>query len=323
MSNSVTDLIIQLQNEAVAYDQRSRQANGSDRKVFRKLSTLTKDHAASVQEGIMLAFTRPLMEIITPEFAKTLVANARQTNRGVGQAFKDSANVYIENAAKMEGERFGGVVFTKAVLAHLNLVNWAYLGQYIEIIAGDVDVDSPLPKTCGRNDCAVLEKRVPEGWTVGCDTCKRTTEVMATKPQAIAKWNELEFDEVKEKIDRAPEYDSAKASRTLSSGGYALTPADFEALSDEDKGKALNYVSSGKRIPEPLCLINWRRKPSHLQIILAIAGASVPVDIIMSATEEERDAAFKWASAWDQHYNYKVKTHIPPVPNWVIPYISE
>lgn len=316
MSNTITDLIVQFQNEGVAYDHKARTANGSDRKVFRKLSALTRDHAATVQEGFMLAFTRPLMELITPEFAKTLVANARETNRGVGQAFKDSANVYIEQAAEMEKNHFGGVVFTKAVLEYLNLVNWSYLGQYIEMVAGDVDVEAPLPKTCGRQDCNVVERRVPDGWTVNCSTCGRTSEVMATRLQAVAKWNELEFDEPATPIERsglevvpkAETFDAEKSAAYLSRNGFTVTKEMFEHWTPEDQGKALNYVASGGKIAKPA---NLSVCDNSLLLAEVSRFASVPEDVFNGWTAEERIAAYKWAQGTEEPIPAHLYAYLP------------
>lgn len=324
MSNTITDIIVQFQNEAVAYDQKARKANGSDRKVFRKLSGLTKDHAATVQEGFMLAFTRPLMELITPEFAKTLVANARETNRGVGQAFKDSANNYIQHAAQMETQTFGGVVFTKSVLEYLNLVNWGYLGQYIEMVAGDVDIDAPIPKTCGRQDCKVLEQRVADGWIVVCETCKRGTSVKATKPQAVQEWNGLDFEDQGAPVKRsglevvAEAYDAEESAAYLSKHGFAVTPGMFESWSPDDQGKALNYVATGGKIARPAIL-----DICDNAVLLDTVNkfASVPEDVFAGWTAQDRLAAYNWARSEQKNQ----EEHQPSweVPSHVFAYLSD
>lgn len=285
MSNTITDVFVQFKNEAAAYEKKARAASGSDRKVFRRLSALTKDHGADVQDALMLAFTRPLMNLITPEFARTLIANVRQTDRGVGHAFKESANLYIEEASMMERNTFGGVVFTHAVLEYLNLVNWSLLGQYIESVAGDTD--EPTPKTCGRQDCKVSEKRIPDGWVVECSTCGRKSGVEATKPQAVAAWNQTDLSK--------PDVACEELFETVTRGGYTVSWEQFMEWPVEQQENAANYVSSGGRTVKPFCLHTAKEIEDIYDVVNEYA--CVPIETLKIWTSEDRLAAYEWAKA--------------------------
>ncbi len=187
---NLNEFIIQLERQAVAFEQDATTGCASDRLRAKTRAALTRTIVEQLKAVIITNGAEPILSKLTAESMKTFAAEAQNKGTSITNAFRTACNAFVHAIAPIEKEMFGGILLTQIIQDYLNQCPWVYIDSAITYIAENAQ-GIPRAMPCnGRYNCVLHLDRVGnEGMQIACRTHGKKGPTQPTELQAVAEWN--------------------------------------------------------------------------------------------------------------------------------------